>query len=79
MTCRSIVLKKKVLKYVQLKSTLVIIILYYYAYTDLLMEIFDGFAVQLASKEMRAYGHKMDVHSVIISLRVSKHFGVVQF
>ena len=31
--------KKKVLKYVQLKSTLVIIILYYYAYTDLLVEI----------------------------------------
>ena len=39
---------------------------------------FGGFAVQLASKEMQAYGHKMDVHSVMISLRVSKHVGVVQ-
>ena len=43
------------------------------------MEIFGGFAVQLASKEMQAYGHKMDVHSVMISLKVSKHVGVVQF
>jgi len=32
-------LYRKLLKYVQLKSTLVITLLYYYAYKDLLVEI----------------------------------------